>query len=249
MRLTVLGNAGRYLAPLSGGSAYLLEGGDGARILLDCGGGAREGLVRGGFEGTLDAVVLSHFHFDHVLDLPTIRDAWGEGTTFVVPPGEHARLHALAQAYVFSKNGAPRPTFDLPGPLVEARAGLALDVKGLRLTFAPTQHSAPSFATRVEDGARSFVYASDGAPCGALRDLARGADVLLMHALLPTIDPASHHAQVHATAQSAAALASEAAARRLVLSHRYWESHDAAMIEASRGHADVVLAREGQTLP
>jgi ribonuclease BN (tRNA processing enzyme) len=245
MRLTVLGNTGRYLAPLSGGSAYLVEGGDGARILLDCGGGAREALARLDLDG-LDAVVLSHFHFDHVLDLPTIRDLWGEETSFFVPPGEHERLHALAKAYAFTKNGAPTPTFDLPGPLVEARPSVSVEVRGLKLTFAPTQHSAPSFATRVEDpSGAAIVYASDGAPCDALRDLARRADFLLMHTLLPTVAPDTGHARVHATAQTASALAREVGAGQLLLSHRYWESPDAAMLEAASKHHDAVLARDG----
>lgn len=247
MRVTVLGNAGRYLAPLSGGSSYLVEGDDGTRILLDCGGGAREALVRQRFDGTFDAVVLSHFHHDHVLDFPTLRDALDENTTTFIPPGEAPRLRSLAHAYVFTKNRMPEPTYDLPGPLVEAAPALRTRIGGARLTFAPTQHSAPSFATRIEMDGAAFVYASDGAPSEPLRALAQDVDLLLMHALLPTIDPDTSHARVHSTAQTAARLAGEAGARRLVLSHRYWESPDAAMEEAASSHGAVALARGGET--
>lgn len=239
VELTVLGNASRYLAPLSGGSSYLVEAGD-ARILLDAGSGAAAALARTGVEA-LDAVVLSHFHWDHVSDLVPVRRAMKAGAPLVIPPGESARLDALAKAFVF--DGA----FDLDGPLVEARD--ALRVGPLALSFAPTQHSAPAFATRVEHAGRALVYASDTAPCEPLRALARGADLLLMHTLLPTVEADSGHARVHSTAESAGALAAQSGARRLLLSHRYHESPDAAMREAASTRFDgVELAREGATL-
>lgn len=238
VRLTVLGNTGRYLAPLAGGSGYLVEA-EGARVLLDCGGGVREACARLGVE-RLDMVVLSHFHFDHVQDFVTLRAALDAGTTVVLPPGEARRLDALAQAYVFDG------PFDLPGPLVEAREGEALRAGPLRLTFAPTQHSAPSFATRIDGPEGSLVYASDTAPCEGLRRLARGCDLLLMHALIPRVEPHAEHARIHSTAETAAALAAEAGAKRLLLSHRWHGSHDADMLAAALPHfAGVELARDG----
>lgn len=235
MRLTVLGNAARYLAPLSGGSSYLVEADD-ARILLDAGGGAREALARSGFDGTLDAVVLSHFHHDHVLEFPTLRAALSAETLVVVPPGEAPRLSDMARLYAF------RGDYDLPGKVVEAAPEKKHRVKDATLSFAPTRHSAPSFATRIACGGAVLVYAGDSTPCESLATLAGGADLLLMHTLLPTVDADSSHAARHATAQTAAALAVEAGAKRLMLSHRYWESLDAAMREAARAHPQVVLA-------
>lgn len=235
MRLTVLGNTGRYLAPLSGGTSYLVEHA-GTRILLDAGGGAREALAGTGID-RLDAVVLSHFHFDHVLDFVTMRDLLDDTTRVFVPPGERRRLDALAEAYAF------RGAWDLPAPVVEA-TGTAR-VGALALDFAPTRHSAPSFATRLQAEGRALVYAGDTAPCAPLAHLARDADVLLMHTLLPVVDPASDHARRHATAATAGSLAADVGARRLLLSHRYHESSDAAMRDAAaRAFPRVELARD-----
>lgn len=238
MRLTVLGNPDRYLAPLADGTSYLLEHGD-ARVLLDAGPGARAALAQRGIE-RLDAVWISHFHFDHVLDLVTLRGPIDDRTRILVPRGERARLDALARAYAFE--GA----FDL-GADVEEAADAPVRVGGIDLRFAPTQHSVPSMAMRADADGHSLVYASDTAPCASLAALARGADLLLMHTLLPTVEPESHHARVHSTAQTAARLAAEAGARRLILSHRYHESPDAAMLEAARGVVPVTLAARGQT--
>ncbi|HWH07734.1 MAG TPA: MBL fold metallo-hydrolase [Candidatus Thermoplasmatota archaeon] len=235
MRLTVLGNAGGYLAPLSGGSSYLVESG-GVRVLLDCGGGAREALAARGV-ARVDALVLSHFHHDHVLDFMTIRDAFPEGMPIVVPRGEAGKLQAMADAFAFRAAYAP------PGPLLEEAQ---LEVGPLRLTFAPTRHSAPSMATRIEDDEGTLVYASDSAPCSTLADLARGADWLLMHALLPDVAPGSGHAQRHSTARTAGRLAAEAGAGTLLISHRHHSSADADMLrEAAASHPRVELARTG----
>lgn len=236
MKLTVLGNAGSYLAPLAGGSSYLLET-EGARILLDAGGGARSALAAME-ERPIDAVWISHFHFDHVMDLVALRGALGERAQVIIPAGERPRLDALAAAYAFEG------PFDL-APVVEVEEDARLAVGDATLRFARTRHSAPSMALRVEADAGALVYASDTAPCAPLQRLAEDADLLLMHALLPTVEPESRHAQVHATAQSAAGLAVAARAKRLLLSHRYHESPDAAMREAASAHADVALAREG----
>ncbi|HEX2022559.1 MAG TPA: MBL fold metallo-hydrolase [Candidatus Thermoplasmatota archaeon] len=238
MRLTVLGNPGRYLAPYAGGSGYLVEA-EGKRVLLDCGAGVHASLQRLQVPAPLDAVVLSHFHHDHASDLVAVRAALGKGTKLFVPPGERARLEALAQAFVFKNEG-----FTTDATVVEANRDEPFQVGALRLRFAPTQHSAPSMATRMEGDGKVLVYASDSAPCDPLRRAAEGADLLLMHALLPTVDPTSDHARIHATAATAAALGVAAGARRLLLSHRYHESRDADMLYEARMHPGLALARE-----
>jgi ribonuclease BN (tRNA processing enzyme) len=67
LRFEVLGFAGA--APLEGAcSSYVVSGGD-RSVLLDCGPGTLERLWRRGLMQRLDAVVISHMHVDHVLDL------------------------------------------------------------------------------------------------------------------------------------------------------------------------------------
>ena len=238
VKLTVLGNTGRYLAPLAAGSSYLLEHG-GARILLDAGYGAREALAQRDVE-PVDAVWISHMHRDHVLDLVSLGGAMDDDARILVPLGERRRLDALAEALVWSG------PFEMQGGVDEVEEGGEAVLAGVHVSFARTQHSAPALAARFEAGGRSFVYASDTAVCGGLRQLARGADLLLMHTLMPTVEPDSEHARIHATAETAGMLAKEVGARRLLLSHRYFESGDGAMREAAGAHFDgVELARDG----
>lgn len=240
MKLTVLGNPARYLAPLSGGSSYLVEAGS-ARILLDAGPGARAALADLD-PGAIDAVWISHMHHDHVLDLPTIGAALDDDVRMWMPLGERRRLDALAEAYAWT---SPFSTPTGQGTLAEATDASEATLRGARIRFAKTQHSAPSMAIRIDADGKSLVYASDTAPCDALRRLARGADLLLMHTLLPTVEPESEHARIHSTAETAGALAREVGARTLLLSHRFHGSGDGEMREAAAASfGRVELARD-----
>ena len=68
MKLTVLGCNGPY--PAAGGacSGYLLEA-ENTRVLLDCGTGVLAALPARMAPEELDAVVLSHLHYDHMSDM------------------------------------------------------------------------------------------------------------------------------------------------------------------------------------
>jgi ribonuclease BN (tRNA processing enzyme) len=63
----VLGFAGA--APLQGACPSYLVSDGATSVLLDCGPGTLERLWRGGRIAGLDAIVVSHMHADHVLDL------------------------------------------------------------------------------------------------------------------------------------------------------------------------------------
>ena len=74
MKLTVLGTSGPFPRPGSACSGYLLES-DNARILLDCGSGVISRLLQICDVSALDAVVLTHLHFDHCSDIGVLRYA------------------------------------------------------------------------------------------------------------------------------------------------------------------------------
>ena len=72
MRLTVVGCSGSYPGPESAASCYLLEAehdGRTWRIVLDLGNGALGQLHRYADPLAIDAVLVTHLHADHCLDL------------------------------------------------------------------------------------------------------------------------------------------------------------------------------------
>src|ERR1700749_333105 len=68
MRLTVVGCAGSFPGPDSPSSCYLFEA-DGFRLVVDMGHGALGVLLRYAGIADIDAVLLSHLHADHCVDL------------------------------------------------------------------------------------------------------------------------------------------------------------------------------------
>jgi len=72
MRLTIVGCSGSLAGPLSPASCYLVQADQDGRtwnLVLDLGNGALGALQRHVDPTTVDAVVLSHLHADHCLDL------------------------------------------------------------------------------------------------------------------------------------------------------------------------------------
>ncbi len=83
LRLTFLGGADEI-----GASCTLLSNG-GRRILVDCGvrmGGARDVLPHLAAIGSLDAIVITHAHLDHVGALPIVHGAFPEVPVFATAP-------------------------------------------------------------------------------------------------------------------------------------------------------------------
>ncbi len=75
MRLTVLGGASAGPGPRQGCSGYLVEAG-GTRLVLDLGPGTLPELRQHTEMAALDAVVISHMHVDHMLDLLALWWGW-----------------------------------------------------------------------------------------------------------------------------------------------------------------------------
>src|SRR6266571_2065081 len=68
MELTIVGCSGSFPGPDSASSSYLLTA-EGFRLLVDLGNGALGALQRYASPGDIDAVLISHLHADHCLDM------------------------------------------------------------------------------------------------------------------------------------------------------------------------------------
>ena len=123
MRLTVVGCSGSFPGPGSAASCYLVEA-DGFRLLLDLGNGAVGSLQRHLDLADIDAVLVSHLHPDHCIDLLPLYVARtydprraSTGCPVRVPAGGAAHL---ARAYGRADAAGPGRDVRLLG--VDARA-------------------------------------------------------------------------------------------------------------------------------
>ena len=240
MRLTVLGCAGSFPGPESACSAYLVEA-EGFRLLIDFGSGSMSALQRYASLNSVDAIMLSHLHCDHMLDACTyvvVRRYDPAGplppVPVYAPPGAAERIAAAYSSEaepvddVYTFYGLQPGTFPI-GPFT--------------ITVDRVNHPIETYGIRVEQGGRVLAYSSDTAPCEALLRLAQGADLFLCEASY--LDGADNPPDLHLTGGEAGEAATKADVGRLLLTHLVpaWAS-EASTVEAATaafaGPVDVV---------
>ena len=236
MRLTVVGCSGSYPGPSSPASCYLVEA-EGYRVLLDLGNGALGALQRHLELRDLDAVLISHLHPDHCIDLLALYIArtYDPRRRFAPIPvrvptggGEH-----LARAYGRADEPGLSASFDF----VEWTAG-SHQIGPLTVTVARMAHPVETWGMRVEHDGKVIAYSADTGPCDALVELARDADVALFESSFEEDRDTRVPANLHLTARQAADAAARAGARRLLLTHLPpWNDP-----EVSRRHATEAFA-------
>jgi ribonuclease BN (tRNA processing enzyme) len=229
MRLTVLGCAGSFPGPESACSAYLVEA-QGFRLLIDFGSGSLSALQRYSDMDTIDAIMLTHLHCDHMLDACTymvVRRYGPEGPQPPVPVyaplGAAERISAAYSSEnepvddVYTFYGLQPGTFPI-GPFT--------------VTVDRVNHPIETYGVRVEQAGRVLAYSSDTAPCEALLRLAAGADLFLCEASY--LDGMNNPPGLHLTGGEAGEAATKADVGRLLLTHLVpaWGS-EASTVEAA----------------
>lgn len=226
MRLTVLG--GSSASPNTGaGCAGILVETPSTRLVLDLGPGTLAELRRHADFRTLDGVVISHMHLDHVLDLLALRHAL---TYNPVPaPAPVPVWLPPGGANVFARATAPFDACEEPGVfaatvrVAEFEPAGPLAIGDVTMTFTRTVHHVPAWAIRLSTPAAADLgYTGDTGPAANLTRFFAGVGVLVAEATL--LDPGDEPANARGslTAAEAGDLARAAGADVLVLTHM-WE--------------------------
>jgi ribonuclease BN (tRNA processing enzyme) len=225
MRVTVLGGSAAGGNDGAGGSGYLVET-DQAAIVLDLGPGTLPELRTHTNYRTLDGIVISHLHVDHVLDLAALRYALSfnpikpnRKIPLSMPPGGEAFLRDLGRALDIDGDGTT--FFSTVFDVAEYDPTQSVTIADATISFAPTVHYLPCWAMRVSASPsdRDLFYSADTGPAADLSDLASGCAVAVVEATFidPTNEPFDKRG--HLTATEAAELAERAGAKTLVLTH------------------------------
>jgi len=254
--VTVLGGAAAGGNPGQGCSGYLVEAGS-TCIVLDLGAGTLPQLRLRRDPRELTAIVISHMHLDHVLDLLALRYFLAYAPTrsprkipLWLPPGGRALLDGLSQALAADGEGAPY--FDTVFAIETYDPDRHLEIEPLTIAFAPTVHYAPCWAMRVTDRASgaSLGYTADTGPSANLAALTSGCAVLIAEASLSEPGDEPWASRGHLTPEEAAALATASGAKTLVLTHR-WAEHEPDRLVARAQevtNARVIGAEPGLTI-
>jgi ribonuclease BN (tRNA processing enzyme) len=217
LQITVLGSAGSHTGVGRVCSGYLVQAG-GTSVLLDAGNGSTANLQRHLPLRDLDAIVISHRHIDHCIDLIGGFYALRFDPAFA---GRQLPLYAAAEVYdtlTGLLSGDSQMAFGEVYDHQQVGHGDQIEVGPLALSFASNIHPPPTVATRIEVGGSVLVYSADTAGGDALVEHARGADLFLCEATWPG-DAQDWPPGIHLTGRGAGAVATQAGVKRLVLTH------------------------------
>ncbi|HZK18429.1 MAG TPA: MBL fold metallo-hydrolase [Clostridia bacterium] len=243
--MTVLGCWSPY--PVAGGacSGYLVEGNK-TKILLDCGNGVFGKLVGCTDFNSLDAVIITHLHPDHYMDLFCLRHA----VEYALRTGRRSKPLKLYLP------GEPRVAFEQLSCLKQAfeinkieNMGKDNKIGSFAVNFFPVKHPIPTYAVSVN----RFVFSAD---TGYFRNLVRfvsGAGLFLCEAsgLDQDLD---YLGDFHLTARQAGRLGAEAGVCGLVITHFFPEYNIdelhrqaiAGWLEVGENEPNIEKASEGR---
>ena len=222
MRLTIVGCSGSFAGPRSPASCYLVQAeheGRSWNLVLDLGNGALGALQRHLDPMAVDAVMLSHLHSDHCLDLCglyVMQKYWPES-------GSHSRIPVygprgsgdrMARAHDLTPPERMDGEFDFR----ELADGEAVRIGPFIVTTHLVNHPVEAYGFRVEADGKVLAYTGDTDACDALEMLCHNAALVLSDSAF--IDDRDVAQGVHLSGSRAAQAAIDAGGvQRLMLTH------------------------------
>ncbi|WP_085992776.1 MBL fold metallo-hydrolase [Oceanobacillus senegalensis] len=238
MKLTIIGYWGGFPATDGATSSYLLEKGD-FSLLIDVGSGSLSKLQKYKQVSELDAVIVSHYHHDHVADIGVLQYAklihyYVTGNDAVLPIYGHKEdvngFQSLAHSY--TKGIAYDPSESLIiGPF--------------SISFLKTSHPVSCYGFRITDGESVIVYTADTSYKEEWEAFSKDADLLITDCNYYAGQDGSKAG--HMNSVEAGKIAAQASVKSLVLSHLPQYGNQEQLIAEAKEQFDgqVLLAKEG----
>lgn len=208
MNITPLGIWGGYPKANSATSSFLIEE-DGFHLLFDCGSGVLASLQNFLPIQKLDAVILTHYHHDHIADVGPLHFAKliqnqlseSPSTLPIYAHTEDEKFHTLT--YKHHTQGRDITTSQKIGPF---------SIQTIR-----TNHPVYCLAVRLESSGKSVIFTADTGWEESLISFSKGADLLVSEANL--YEAYEGKIPGHMSGREAGLLADKARAERLLLTH------------------------------
>ena len=251
--LTLLGTGCPIVDPNRLGPSALVRAG-GQNLLVDCGSGVTQRLVQAGCPGRdIDALLLTHLHSDHVIDLmQLVISSWHQGRQRPLkiygPAGTRKFTTALLGAWRDELD--QRIEFEcrtsvegLELDVEEVEQGEIFSIGGLAVNAIEVDHRpvVPAFGFGFRFNGRHLVLSGDTTYCPGLIEHAQGCDVLVHEVFIHSqIRPSGgtrssrtmeNVASYHTLDDVVGRVAAEAGAGTLVLTHFVPPAFDEAALE------------------
>ena len=234
MKVTVLGNSSTTVTPGGACSSYLLES-CGKKILLDAGNGSLFNLKKILSLDKIDAIVLTHHHFDHISDLFLFRyerealKYMGQEVKPIplyTPKMEPWLLEKLEKNHIFE--------------FYYVEEEKTLEIFGMKVSFIPVEHLVETYALRFEKDGKVFTYSADTGMCEGILKVSEDADLFLCEATYVSKDP--YRMKHHLHGKEAGEIAKTSRVKKLLLTHLPEKEVDLLLSEAKEIHKDTEIS-------
>lgn len=225
MKITVVGFWGGFPAVNEASSGYLIES-EGFRLLVDCGSAVLSQMQNYIKPEELDAVVLSHYHHDHVADIGPLQFArliasYLKKTDRVLPIYGHA----------FDQSEFAGLTYKDVTKGIAYNPNQPIQLGPFTIGFLKTKHPVPCFAMKISDGASTVVYTADSSYLEEFIPFSQNADLLICECnFYGEMDGSGAG---HMNSYDAANIANRACVKELMLTHLpHFGNHQDLLAEA-----------------
>ncbi|MFB4167112.1 MBL fold metallo-hydrolase [Virgibacillus sp. JSM 102003] len=238
MKLTVIGCWGGYPAPNEATSGYLIEK-DNFSLLIDAGSGVLSKLQNYKHVMDIDAVVLSHYHNDHIADVGVLQYAWLVDS-FVQNRNEILPIYGHSEDLGGFESLTHKNTEG-----IAYDPGETLKIGPISITFLKTNHPVPCYGMRITDGESVIVYTADTSFKEEWYEFANNAGLLITDCNFYESQDGSSAG--HMNSKDAAMIAKEAHVQELLLSHlpQFGDNYDLVKEASNYFKGEIRLAKEG----
>jgi len=241
MELTLLGTGCPAVHAERYGPAQIVRHG-GTTLLVDCGSGVTQRMAQAGISGRdIDAVLLTHMHSDHIVDLfQLVISSWHQGRDKPMrvfgPSGTYRYVDGMVSLWQNEMEQRilheKRPSaVALQTEVIEMTPDEVVEfgtmrVRAVEVDHKPVRHA---YGYVFETDEAKLAISGDTRPCDALIEAARGADLLLHevfvhHAMkavegVRTAETIDQVASYHTLSSDVGKVAAKADVKWLALTH------------------------------
>lgn len=219
-------------------SSYVIWVNNKAKLLIDAGSGSMLRFEQSGAKiEDIDAILLTHLHIDHVVDLPSyIKAGYFSSRTrplTIIGPKASASFPSLNEflSLQFGPQGAYRymqdvltsqsDSFEILPLSLQPTSVKKITINGFDISIITVHHgNVPALAYRVDIGDKSIVFSGDTSNRdNALSKLLKGADIFIAHHAIAQ-SAQGYATLLHMKPSQIASVIKNTQLKKVILSHR-----------------------------
>lgn len=234
MKLNIIGNRGAFSIKNEGTSCYLIEE-ENTKICLDFGSSALANVQNKAEISQIDAIVLTHLHFDHIADIFTLSYLLGlkkvNKKLDIILPNDNSVVYNLLKNI---------PEFNL----IDIEENREYFVKDLKLEFFEMKHKVVTFGVKVFSQDKVLSYTGDTIQNDNLPKLLNGSNVALCDACV--LDKNYKDGSPHISVLEIAKACKNANVDKMLLTHFTIDDKAELLKEAKQEFENSILTEIGK---